>query len=76
VERVNRLKRQLTVANVLSGPGSVTNSKLAKKAVTESKLAAESVSTRVGWVAGGREVGSEDETNSWQVIAYAVCAEL
>jgi hypothetical protein len=31
---------------------------------------------RVGWIAGGREVGSEDEANSWQVVAYAVCAEL
>jgi hypothetical protein len=31
---------------------------------------------RVGWIAGGREVGSEDEVNSWQVVAYAICAEL
>jgi hypothetical protein len=29
---------------------------------------------RVGWSAGGREVG--DEKASWQVVAYAICAEL
>jgi hypothetical protein len=29
---------------------------------------------RVGWTAGGREVGNE--TESWQVVAYAICAEL
>jgi hypothetical protein len=29
---------------------------------------------RVGWTGGGREVGNE--TASWQVVAYAVCAEL
>jgi hypothetical protein len=29
---------------------------------------------RVGWTAGGREVG--DEKENWQVVAYAVCAEL
>jgi hypothetical protein len=29
---------------------------------------------RIGWVAGGREIGSEEL--SWQVVAYAVCAEL
>lgn len=29
---------------------------------------------RVGWSAGGREVG--DEKAPWQVVAYAICAEL
>jgi hypothetical protein len=29
---------------------------------------------RVGWSAGGREVG--DEEAGWQVVAYAICAEL
>lgn len=29
---------------------------------------------RVGWTAGGREFG--DEKENWQVVAYAVCAEL
>jgi hypothetical protein len=29
---------------------------------------------RVGWSAGGREVG--DEEASWQVVSYAICAEL
>ncbi|HET7484749.1 MAG TPA: hypothetical protein VFJ64_05165 [Solirubrobacterales bacterium] len=29
---------------------------------------------RVGWIAGGRETSAEAET--WQVVAYAVCAEL
>ena len=29
---------------------------------------------RVGWVAGGREIG--EESLNWQVVAYAVCAEL
>jgi hypothetical protein len=29
---------------------------------------------RVGWSAGGREIG--EEPLSWQVVAYAICAEL
>jgi hypothetical protein len=43
--------------------------------VSESAPVTSSTNARVGWVAGGREVGSEDETNSWQVVAYAICAE-
>jgi hypothetical protein len=31
--------------------------------------------SRVGWEAGGREIGSEENLN-WQVVAYAICAEL
>lgn len=30
--------------------------------------------SRVGWEAGGREIG--EEALSWQVVAYAICAEL
>lgn len=30
--------------------------------------------SRVGWEAGGREIG--EENLSWQVVAYAICAEL
>ena len=44
--------------------------------VSESAPVVAANNGRVGWIAGGREVGSEDETNSWQVVAYAICAEL
>ena len=30
--------------------------------------------SRVGWDAGGREIG--EENLNWQVVAYAICAEL
>ena len=43
--------------------------------VSESAPAVSATNTRVGWVAGGREIGTK-ETNSRQVVAYAICAEL
>jgi hypothetical protein len=43
--------------------------------VSESAPVVAANNARVGWIAGGREIGTE-ETNSWQVVAYAVCAEL
>jgi hypothetical protein len=41
---------------------------------SESAPVVSATNARVGWIAGGREVGKEDA--SWQVVAYAVCAEL
>jgi hypothetical protein len=41
---------------------------------SESAPLVSAANSRVGWTAGGREVG--DETASWQVVAYAICAEL
>jgi hypothetical protein len=43
--------------------------------VSESAPVVSATNTRVGWVAGGREIGTK-ETGSWQVVAYAICAEL
>jgi hypothetical protein len=42
--------------------------------VSESAPVVSATNARVGWVAGGREIGKE--ANSWQVVAYAICAEL
>lgn len=43
-------------------------------APSESAPAVSATNGRVGWVAGGREIG--EEALSWQVVAYAICAEL
>jgi hypothetical protein len=43
--------------------------------VSESAPVVSATNARVGWVAGGREIGTK-ETNPWQVVAYAICAEL
>jgi hypothetical protein len=43
--------------------------------VSESAPVVSATNARVGWIAGGREIGTK-ETNSWQVVAYAICAEL
>jgi hypothetical protein len=42
--------------------------------VNESAPVTSATNARVGWSASGREFG--DETASWQVVAYAICAEL
>ena len=41
---------------------------------SESAPVVSAANTRVGWIAGGRE--TVGETASWQVISYAICAEL
>jgi len=41
---------------------------------SESAPVVSATNTRVGWVAGGREFVAEAGT--WQVVAYAICAEL
>jgi hypothetical protein len=41
---------------------------------SESAPVVSATNSRVGWIAGGREIGKEDA--SWQVVAYAICAEL
>ena len=38
------------------------------------RAAASATNGRVGWIAGGREIA--EEAGNWQVVAYAVCAEL
>ena len=43
-------------------------------ALSESAPAVSATNARVGWTAGGREIG--EEALNWQVVAYAVCAEL
>jgi hypothetical protein len=43
-------------------------------APSESALAVSATNSRVGWTAGGREIG--EEVLNWQVVAYAICAEL
>lgn len=42
--------------------------------VNESAPVVSSNNGRIGWAAGGREIGTEEA--SWQVVAYAICAEL
>ncbi len=41
---------------------------------SESAPVVSATNSRVGWVAGGREFAAEP--GNWQVVAYAVCAEL
>lgn len=41
---------------------------------SESAPVTSATNTRVGWIAAGRE--TVGETASWQVVAYAICAEL
>jgi hypothetical protein len=41
---------------------------------SESAPVVSASNARIGWVAGGREIG--EELLSWQVVAYAICAEL
>ena len=41
---------------------------------SESAPVTSATNVRVGWIAGGRE--TVGESASWQVVAYAVCAEL
>lgn len=41
---------------------------------SESAPVVSATNSRVGWIAGGRE--TVGETAPWQVVAYAVCAEL
>jgi hypothetical protein len=43
-------------------------------APSESAPAVSAANGRVGWTAGGREIG--EEPLNWQVVAYAICAEL
>ncbi len=43
-------------------------------APSESAPAVSATNSRVGWVASGREIG--EEALNWQVVAYAICAEL
>lgn len=43
-------------------------------APSESAPVTSAANGRVGWIAGGREIG--EEPLNWQVVAYAVCAEL
>jgi hypothetical protein len=43
-------------------------------APSESAPAVSATNARVGWTAGGREIG--EEPLNWQVVAYAICAEL
>jgi hypothetical protein len=43
--------------------------------VSESAPVTSATNARVGWSAAAREVGPT-ETASWQVVAYAICAEL
>jgi hypothetical protein len=42
--------------------------------VNQSAPLVSSTNGRVGWTAGGREIGKEDA--NWQVVSYAICAEL
>ncbi|HET6998853.1 MAG TPA: hypothetical protein VFI03_09705 [Solirubrobacterales bacterium] len=41
---------------------------------SESAPVTSATNVRVGWIAGGREFAAE--AGNWQVVAYAVCAEL
>jgi hypothetical protein len=42
--------------------------------INESAPVVSTTNGRIGWVAGGREIGNEEA--NWQVVAYAICAEL
>lgn len=43
-------------------------------APSESAPLVSAANGRVGWIGGGREIG--EEALNWQVVAYAICAEL
>jgi hypothetical protein len=59
---------------VIGGGARINAPAKSKVAVNASYPLVDSNNGRVGWIAGGRE--TPEELENWQVVAYAVCAEL
>lgn len=59
---------------VIGGGARINSPAKVAVAVNASYPLVDSNNGRVGWIAGGRETSVEAET--WQVVAYAICAEL
>jgi hypothetical protein len=59
---------------VIGGGARINSSAKVAVAVNASYPLVDSNNGRIGWIAGGRETPEENET--WQVVAYAICAEL
>ena len=63
------------VGKEVLGGGVKINSAAAVNVVpSESAPVVSATNSRVGWIAGGREFTTEE--GNWQVVAYAICAEL
>jgi len=58
----------------IGGGARINSSAKVAVAVNASYPLVDSSNGRIGWIAGGRETPEEAET--WQVVAYAICAEL
>jgi hypothetical protein len=58
----------------IGGGARINSSAKVSVAVSASYPLVDSNNGRVGWIAGGHETPTESE--NWQVVAYAVCAEL
>jgi hypothetical protein len=58
----------------IGGGARINSSAKVAVAVNASYPLVDSNNGRVGWIAGGRETPEENE--NWQVVAYAICAEL
>jgi hypothetical protein len=59
---------------VIGGGARINSSAKVAVAVNASYPLVDSNNGRIGWIAGGRETPEEKE--NWQVVAYAICAEL
>jgi hypothetical protein len=59
---------------VIGGGARINAGGAVKVAVSASYPAVSGTNSRYGWIAGGRE--TPEEGGSWQVVAYAICAEL
>jgi hypothetical protein len=63
-----------TGKEVLGGGVKINSAATVNVVPSESAPVVSATNSRVGWVAGGREFTAEE--GSWQVVAYAICAEL
>lgn len=59
---------------VIGGGARVNSSAKVAVAVNASYPLVDSNNGRIGWIAGGRETPTEGE--NWQIVSYAICAEL
>jgi len=58
----------------IGGGARINSSAKVTVAVNASYPLVDSNNGRIGWIAGGRE--TPEEAENWQIVAYAVCAEL
>ncbi len=59
---------------VIGGGARINSAATVNVVPSESAPVVSATNSRVGWVAGGREYAPEP--GNWQVVAYAICAEL